>query len=166
MGKKGVTVTTGAYIYSLRNTYTARNTRTLYQKDVMCLSLQKKKPSYFLHTTDDVNQLCDAYNLWLISFSYLKRLCLRRNISSIIYMCPHFLCSYVFMKGRVLLVLKKFTWFLISDWSRQRVLNDLGRARISYGCIIWLLAHPPPLPSVLETQEDWEKETICSRERV
>ena len=47
---------------------------------------------------------------------------------------------------------------------KQRVLNDLYWVRLSRGCIIWLLAHPhplPPLPSVSstgDTQEDWERQ--------
>jgi hypothetical protein len=50
----------------------------------------------------------------------------------------------------------------------QRVLNDLWRAMLSRGRMIWLLAHPfPPLPSESSTgdkQEDRERETSCWRE--
>ena len=42
-------------------------------------SFLEKKRSYFLHIPDDVNQLCYAYNLLLISFYYLTRLCLRKE---------------------------------------------------------------------------------------
>ncbi len=43
----------------------------------------------------------------------------------------------------------------------QRVLNDLQRARLSRS--LWLGSSPPP--STGDTQEDWERETTCSRER-
>jgi len=58
------------------------------------------------------------------------------------------------------------------DTAPQRVLNDLQRTRHSCVRMIWLLApHPPPsppLPSVSQTgdtQDDWERETSCWRER-
>jgi hypothetical protein len=45
------------------------------------------------------------------------------------------------------------------------VLNDLQRARLSRGRMIWLLAHPfPPSRQQIstgDTQEDQERETIC-----
>ncbi len=48
---------------------------------------------------------------------------------------------------------------------KQRVLNDLWRARLSRGRLIWFLAHPlsPPIPRssvsfTSDTLEDWEKE--------
>ncbi len=146
--------------YLLYNT--ARNTRTIYKKHVMCFSLQRKKRSYFLHTTDDVNQVCYAHNLLLISFSYLKRLCLRRNISPLISMCLLFMCSYVFMKGRVFLVIKKFTSFPMSDWSRQRVLNYLWSAIPCFLTVVWFdssLNPSPPLPSYSKcrkTEKKWQ----------
>ncbi len=51
---------------------------------------------------------------------------------------------------------------------RQRILNELWRARLSRSRMIWLLAHPL-LPSPVSNldrrpQEDWERETTCWRE--
>jgi hypothetical protein len=56
--------------------------------------------------------------------------------------------------------IKSVIFKLCKIWEplQQRVMNDLKRARLPRGRLIWLLAHPlPPLPSVSstgDTQED------------
>ncbi len=43
----------------------------------------------------------------------------------------------------------------LSNQSVQRVLNDVKRARLSRGLMIWLLAHPlPSVSSAGDTEED------------
>ncbi len=50
---------------------------------------------------------------------------------------------------------------------QQKVLNDLQGARLSRGRMIWLPTTPFPLltfvSSTGDTEEDWERETICWR---
>jgi hypothetical protein len=61
-------------------------------------------------------------------------------------------------------------FFVVVAYGQQRVFNDLQRARPSRGRMIWLLAHPlippiPPVSSIGDTQEGWERETACWWER-
>ncbi len=51
----------------------------------------------------------------------------------------------------------------------KKVLDYLYKGRLSRGRFIWLLAHPlsrlPIVSSTGDTQEDWEREKTCWRER-
>jgi hypothetical protein len=90
------------------------------------------------------------------------------KLSALIHSQSFFMCIVTYVLCYIFLL---YEYILISsDRSRQRVLNDLKRTRLSCRLIIWLKDTPPspPLPSVSstgETQEDGERETTCRRER-